>query len=204
MPSPPGPVVRLGPVPRSTPVPTLVDPDREVVLRAHDEADVPRLVAQARDAPTRTWTNVPTPPDGYADADARRFLDASRTGWREHTILSWAVTRGDPDRLDGSVHLQLLGDGRGELSYVLHPEVRGRGTMSAAVRLVLAYGFDVEQLSVVHWQAYAGNWPSWRVAEAVGFRWEGTRRRFAPHRGELRDVWTASITADDQRPPARS
>lgn len=195
-------VRRLGPTGRSTPVPVLVDPPSEVLLRAHQETDLERLVEEARDELTVAWTNVPTPRGGYADADARRFLAASRTGWRDETTWSWAVTRADPRRYLGSVHLQLLGDRRADLSFVLHPDARGHGTMSAAVRLVVAHGFDAGGLRVVHWQAYAGHRTSWRVAESAGLRFEGTRRLAAVHRGELRDLWTASITADDPRAEA--
>lgn len=181
------------------PVPPLTDPERGLVLRGHRDADLPRLIEEARDPQTRAWTNVPTPDDGFGPAQARAFLDAVGAGWANRSALSWAVVRDDGPYL-GTVNLRVPGAGRSDLSYVLHPDARGRGTMSAAVRLVLRYAFEVAEVQVVTWEAYAGHRDSLRVAEAVGFRREGTRRLGAEHHGRLRDVWTASLLRDDPRP----
>ena len=73
--------------------------------------------------------------------------------------------------------------------------------MTAALRLVCDYGFEVAGLQVIRWRAVVGNWASRRVAAKVGFVFDGTVRRLLVHRGELLDGWIATLTRDDPRVP---
>lgn len=91
------------------------------------------------------------------------------------------------------------GFGQCEVGFLLHPEGRGRSLMSTALRLVRGYAFDIAGFEVIRWRALPGNWASRRVAAAAGFVFDGTVRRSLPHRGELRDAWVATLTADDPR-----
>ena len=52
------------------------------------------------------------------------------------------------------------------------------------------------------WRAYVGNWPSRRLAWRLGFRLEGTLRRYLLQRGERRDAWVGTLLRDDPRAPA--
>ena len=54
-------------------------------------------------------------------------------------------------------------------------------------------------LARVGWNAYAGNLGSARVAQKLGFRFEGTARLGAALRGQLRDDWAAGLLASDDR-----
>ena len=82
------------------------------------------------------------------------------------------------------MHLRLEEHGWAEIGFVLHPGARGRSLMSAAVRLVRDYGFDVLGLTTLRWRAKAGNWASRRVAAAAGFVFDGTVRRLLDQRGD--------------------
>ena len=75
--------------------------------------------------------------------------------------------------------------------------------MSAAVRLVRDYGFDVLGLTTLRWRAKAGNWASRHVAAAAGFVFDGSVRRLLDQRGTLVDGWVATMTSDDPRTPRR-
>lgn len=194
-------------------VPTLVDTSHGIVLRPHTENDLPALVEQAVDPQTVRWTITPTP---YALADAREFVfGIVAGGWDDGTTASWAIEAemdGEP-RYCGTIDLRFkhtfgndAGTGRrattgglGELGFVLHPQARGRSILSNAARLVRDWGFDVAELAAISWAAHVGNWPSRRVAAALGMVDEGIQRARLPHRGRLVDAWTATLRRDDPR-----
>ncbi|WP_049804474.1 GNAT family N-acetyltransferase [Microlunatus phosphovorus] len=179
-------------------VPTLIDPAAGVTLRAPAETDIDAIVEQCRDPEMIRWTTVPTPEGGYSDADARAFLALVRQGWEESGGYGWAIElAGVP--FAGSIDLRPEEAGVAEVGFGLHPAARGRRAMTAALRLVRDYGFDVLGLRVIRWRAAVGNWASRRTATAAGFRFDGTVRLLLNHRGELLDGWLATITADDSR-----
>jgi ribosomal-protein-alanine N-acetyltransferase len=187
-------------------VPVLVDLEAGVTLRALGEPDLTGLVEQSRDPETIRWTSsVPNPPGGYQLSHAREFLAIVAAGWEDGSRLNWTVEaeRAGVRQFCGAVDLRLEEHGWAEIGFALHPQARGRGLMSGAVRLVRDYGFDVVGLTTIRWRAKAGNWPSRRVAAAAGFVFDGVVRRLLDQRGELVDGWVATMTDDDPRTPRR-
>jgi ribosomal-protein-alanine N-acetyltransferase len=203
MPAPaPGPDDLARPFPDG--VPALVDPVAGVTLRALTAADLPRVVEQCRDPLSIRWTTIPVPEGGYTLADAARYLELVAAGWRSGTHLSWAVEQCDrPGVYGGSIGLRVQGNGLAEVGFVLHPELRGRQVMTAALRLVRDHAFDVAGLRALRWRAVVGNWASRRVAAAAGWPCEGRVRRLLEHRGELLDGWVGTLLAHDPRAPLR-
>jgi RimJ/RimL family protein N-acetyltransferase len=196
------------PTARSFPdgVPILVDPASNITLRPTGESDLPAIVEQSRDPETLRWTtSVPNPPGGYQLSHAREFLATIVSGWEDGSRLNWTVEaeRNGVREHCGLVTLRLEDPGWAEIGFALHPQARGRGLMSGAVRLVRDYGFDVVGLSTLRWRAKAGNWPSRRVAAAAGFVFDGQVRRLLDQRGTLVDGWVATMTSDDPRAPRR-
>jgi ribosomal-protein-alanine N-acetyltransferase len=181
-------------------VPVLVDHAVGVTLRPHVAADLPRVVEQCRDPDMVRWTTVPAPEGGYDLADAARFLELVVAGWRSGEHLAWAVEGHDrPGVFCGSIDLGLHGDGLAEVGFGLHPDARGRHLMSAALRLVRDFAFDVARLRAVRWRAAVGNWGSRRVAAAGGWQHEGVIRASLVHRGEVLDGWVGTLLATDPR-----
>lgn len=167
------------------PVPRLTD--GVVVLRAHSLDDVDDVVATASDVDSIRYTTVPVP---YGRDDAVRFItETVPQGWAKGTLAGWAIEA--DGRFAGNVDIRRAGVP--EIGFVLAPWARGRGIMSRAVRLATRWAFDEAGLPVVHWSAHVGNTASWRVAEACGFTFDGTRPLSVLHRGELRDAWWASL-----------
>lgn len=185
-------------------VPVLIDPAAGVLLRAHQESDVPGMIAQCRDPETIRWTTVPTPEGGYGEREARAFLELRPYGWEGGGPYAWAVEllatdRGPAVPFAGSIDLQPREPDVFEVGFGLHPAARGRRAMTAALRLVTDHGFDVLGMRAIRWRAAVGNWASRRTAAAAGFRFDGSIRRLLNHRGELLDGWHATLTADDPR-----
>jgi RimJ/RimL family protein N-acetyltransferase len=94
----------------------------------------------------------------------------------------------------------------GEIGYWAHPEARGRGLMSTAVRLVVGHAFTPIQqggLGLRRLTLYAaeGNTASRHVAEANGFTHTGTARSAARRRdGSYLDLHSYDLLATDRRP----
>jgi RimJ/RimL family protein N-acetyltransferase len=159
----------------------------DLVLRLPRPEDVAGIVAQCRDPEFQRWTTVPVP---YNEADAHEFLQRVAEGWRAY-VAAFAIAY--EGRFAGSVNLRFDGLGGAEVGFGLAPWARGKGVMTRAVRLVLAWGFGLPGIEVVYWRAQVGNWASRRVAGRCGFRMEGTVRGLLEQRGERRDGWIGSL-----------
>jgi RimJ/RimL family protein N-acetyltransferase len=174
--------------------------DGAVLLRAPVDADGPAIVAGARTPDVIRYTVVPTP---YGPDDLAAILRIARDGWAAGTDAVFAVCdAAQPAELLGLLGLHgvdLTGDpgGSAEIGYWMRPEGRGRGLMTRATRLASRWAVDELGLAVITWYALVGNEPSLRVAEAAGYRLEGTLRRGAKHRGRREDTWVGSLLAED-------
>lgn len=184
---------------RLPPAPELSD-GPELVLRRPLPEDLDDIVAQCQDPEFQHWTTIPVP---YRETDAQEFLRRVADGWRANVAVFAIVCQG---RYAGGVDLRLDGVGGAEVGFGLGPWARGKGVMSRALRLALAWGFELRGVEVVHWRAQVGNWPSRRVAERCGFRMDGTVRGLLEQRGERRDGWIGSLRRGDPmtgKPDAR-
>jgi len=65
---------------------------------------------------------------------------------------------------------------KGELGYVLNPEYQGKGYMREALGAVMELAFMTLDLHRLELRIMEGNVASERLAEACGFRYEGTSR----------------------------
>jgi RimJ/RimL family protein N-acetyltransferase len=166
------------PVPRTRWAESTVIETERLRLRPFVEADIPRVVETCSDATTRHWLNgLPHP---YVEATARGYL--ADCVWQAATgaKATWAVADRDTDVLLGNVAvMDMLGINStgGEVGYWTHPDERGRGVMTDAVRAVVDHSFDRAGLDRARLTLYAaaGNPASNAVAVAAGFRHFGTQ-----------------------------
>jgi RimJ/RimL family protein N-acetyltransferase len=175
--------------------PTLTD--GVVTLRAHREADVPDIVAHCSDPLMARWTRVPRP---YTVAHAREFVAGRRAEWESGRELGFAIEH--EGRYAGSVDLRPAEGRTAEVGYALAPWARGRGAMTATLRLLLPWAFEHVGLTAVHWRARVGNWGSRRVAWATGFRVEGQVRRSIGAGTHAYDAWVGSLLRGEPMQPA--
>ena len=177
--------------------------DGAVTLRAHSEDDVDRIVEQCVDPVSVEWTLVPVL---YTRDDAKQFVrHAMPGGWE--TDQEWGFAVEHDGRFAGTVSLRNRGDGRAEVAYGAHPEARGRGVISRALRLLLEWGFSPGEqggrdLETVVWLANRGNWASRRLAWSVGFSFDGTLRAWLAHRGRMVDAWSGTLRRSEPLSPA--
>lgn len=199
---------QAGAVTVTTTVPTLTD--GVVTLRAHSLDDADAIVDQSRDPESLRWTTVPRP---YTREHAVGFIEGNLAAWGEAGAKrSWAIEwtdDGGDARYGGTIDLRPgAAASVGELGFGLHPDARGRGLMSRAVRLVVRHAFATPVWGVpvrrVHWRAIVGNWGSRRAAWAAGFTFHGTLPGSHPDPDggpDALDTWMGSITPGDPLSP---
>ncbi len=160
-----------------------------VRLRPWRQADDDRVVEASTDPVTRRWGGrLPSP---YTEHDARTFRHGQDADLRDGSALSWCVADPVTDVCLGAVWVcDLLGedDTSGEVGYWAHPQARGRGVMSEAVRLAVRHAFvPVADGGLgrrrLRLNVADGNLPSQRVALRAGFVEVG-RDRLAERLGD--------------------
>ncbi len=109
------------------------------------------------------------------------------------------------DELDDPVG-QLVTGQHGDcywIGYIMHPDHRGKGYATEAVKLLVDYLFRAKQIVRIQAECSPDNHPSVRVLEKAGFIYEGLRRKAVFIQGKyldgamysiLRDEWTLQIS----------
>lgn len=177
--------------------------DARVQLRPHREDDTDRIIEAAADPLTQQW--LPALPAQYTAADAAAHLEDIREQEAGGHAMYWAVADPMTSRLCGEIGMFGLSSTSrsGELGYWAHPDARGRGLTTRAVRLAARHGLlprDVGGLGMVRLviRAAADNEASQRVALGAGFRPSGRDRCAERLRdGTLADLLRFELIEDD-------
>lgn len=166
-----------------------------LLLRLPRGGDVDEVTRACQDPELQRWIPVPVP---YERAHAVEFVSSRADRWAaEDGEMTLAITDAADGTLLGMVGLHARDASMREIGYWVTPGARGRGVMTEAARMVCRFGFDVLGLARIEWLAAVGNQASWRVAEKVGFRREGTLRAGLLHRGERLDAWVGGLLPGD-------
>jgi RimJ/RimL family protein N-acetyltransferase len=134
-------------------------------------------VAEAcREQEIARWLDhVPQP---YTLRDAEHYIAATKRGWRDGVLASFAIREAGGDGAIGSISVSVLDAAQGvaEVGYWVRAEARGRGIATAAVRLVSRWALQELGVQRLQLRADVLNEPSQRVAEKAGFLREGVLR----------------------------
>ncbi len=125
------------------------------------------------------------------------FIRESQQKERYHKDNFWADDSGKlhivdkSDKLVGAImYFQSFThiDGS-EIAYrILRPEDRGKGYMSEALALFVAYVFGIKPVNRFMLRIFPENMPSKKLAEKCGFKYEGTLRQAMFHNGRFMDI----------------
>ena len=151
-----------------------------VMLRAFRADDVQRIVEGCSDERTRYWLiSLPRP---YEISHALAYLEAVQELAATGSGEVWCVADPDDGRCLGSISLEGLGGyaKRAEIGYWAHPEARGRGVITEAVRLVTEYAESSGRIDSIMIRCAVGNRASRHVAEAAGYRQVGIQPASEP------------------------
>jgi len=143
--------------------------DGVVTLRSWQKSDAAELVECLNGEPeiTRWLDQVPQP---YRTKDALAYF-------RGIGETAFAITDAETGRVLGSIGVRFSENGDvGEIGYWLRADARGRGIMTRAVRVVVAWAFGRGNVHRLQLRADVENVPSRRAAERAGFKLEGVLR----------------------------
>ncbi|HET8602831.1 MAG TPA: GNAT family N-acetyltransferase [Marmoricola sp.] len=161
-----------------------------VVLRRHRDADAGRVLEACNDERTSHWLGqLPRP---YTRAHAEGFLRNRSEGMARGTDLHWMIADPSSDAMLGTVSLMHIDHGMAEVGYWAHPDARGRGVMTEAVRLAARHAFIDEVdggLGLHRLTAFAAvdNTASRHVLAANGFARTGLEHRAVVVRDGMHD-----------------
>ena len=157
-----------------------------VVLREFADSDAPRVAEACSDERTRHWlAGLPSP---YTRQNALDYIARRRELHAMGAGLWWCIADPGTDLCLGNLSIMEL-DGldptSGEVGYWAHPDARGRGVMTEAVRRVVRHAFAPEAsgglgLRRLSLFCAAGNPASAHVARQAGFVHTGTQRAAEP------------------------
>lgn len=158
-------------------------------LRLFSAVDLDRIVEACTDARTRQWlVSLPQP---YGRSDALDYVELTREHAARGTGSFWCIASADDDRYLGSISLDgLTGySRRAEIGYLAHPEARGAGIVTEAVRMVTSYAEEAGLVDSIVIRCAAGNRASRHVATQAGYAQAGVLPDAEPvGTGELADL----------------
>lgn len=160
----------------------------DVLLRGLEPSDAEALYRRGSDPEVARpqMGSIMTDP-----AEAAAAIEEILEGFRTKRMLRWGIELpGSPEAV-GSVGYNdfFAFHQRAEIGYALDRSYWGQGVMSASVRTIIDYGFEVLGLHRVEAIIAAGNTRSSAVAERCGFRREGTLRDFFRTTEGWADAW---------------
>ena len=158
-------------------------------LRPFRASDVDRIVEACSDPRTAHWlVSIPRP---YQRRHALAYLDSLGELAARGTGVTWCLADPKDDRCLGSISLDGLNTyaKRGEIGYWAHPDARGRGIVTDAVRLVTRHANETGLARSLIIRCARGNTASRRVAERAGYTKVGIQPASEPlGDGELADL----------------
>jgi [ribosomal protein S5]-alanine N-acetyltransferase len=158
-------------------------------LRGFRASDVDRIVEACSDPRTAHWlVSMPRP---YQRHNALAYLESLGELAARGLGVTWCLADPEDDRCLGSISLDGLNTyaRRGEIGYWAHPDARGRGIVTEAVRLVTRHAKETGLARSLIIRCARGNTASRHVAERAGYTKVGIQPVSEPlGDGELADL----------------
>ncbi len=170
--------------------------DGMLVLRAIRDDDTDALYRLfAEDAVTR-YMDI----DSFASIEqATELIHFLRQQWRKGQSMRLAITLAGQDQLIGTIGLHHIQRHhyKAELGYELLPAYWGRGIMTSALDLLLAYAYETLQLNRIEAFVEPTNTPSLKLLLRLGFHYEGRLRDNYYEKGRFTDALLYSLLRKD-------
>ena len=146
----------------------------EVIGLRPERADDAAALLGCEDELTIRWnfTGAAKTRTELAAATRRAGLD-----WLVGAAAQFVIVDLASGRVAGGLQLRKAGPPQiGGVGYVVHPEFRGHGYTSRALRLLAGWAFDVADFARLELGAKVGNVASWRAAASAGWAEDGLRQ----------------------------
>ena len=116
---------------------------------------------------------------GYNKNTTQHFIRDSATAWAEGRAFDFTIRDADsPNEHLGNVSIWWVSrpNSIGEIGYWIRSDATSRGVGTEAAGRMLQVGFDELGMHRITLRIAVGNRPSERIAEKLGFTYEGTLR----------------------------
>lgn len=140
---------------------------------------------------------------GYDRDAAATFVAEQWLAWERGRSYQFVITRDAAPEVLGMCGLDEISPVRrsANLGYWVRSDVAGQGLATAAARMVARFGFEHAGLERLELFCAEGNDASRRVAEKVGFAYEGRMRQHLEIGGARVDSLLYGLTSVDVIPP---
>lgn len=169
--------------------------DETLIMRPLESRDAGPIgvLAAAPEIAANTFVPHPYPPEA-----ADEFIRTAQDKWRKDEAFVFGIIEKRSGNFAGCMGIHPLPEhNRAEVGYWLGTPFWGRGLATAALRLLLQFGFNTLELNRVEAGHFDYNPASGRVMEKAGMRLEGRRRHYVLHREQYKDIlWYAILRQD--------
>lgn len=151
---------------------------RHIYLRFLRKTDAPRLFAAIEESRTELEKYVVGPTRLHSVPEVEQMIKRARQLRRERRGYFFGIFLAEDKQLVGYVNLHGMG-GRirsGEVGYWVRTSQTGKSIATTATALIIQFGFKELKLHKIVLRAAVDNPPSWRIAEKLGFVYEGIQR----------------------------
>lgn len=131
--------------------------------------------------------------------EASAWIEKFDTALAEREGITWAITLKTDNKLVGTIGFWRLEKEhyRGEIGYLLNPDLQGKGFMHEAFGPVLNYGFEKMKLHSIEANVYPENTSSSKILEKNGFVLEGYFKENYFHDGTFTDTAVYSLVMNN-------
>jgi RimJ/RimL family protein N-acetyltransferase len=176
----------------------LIEGER-IILRGFEIEDAVEIIQHFNDMEVRRFLGGSTP---FSKDEEEQWI---RRTWelrqkRQAFIFGIELKKGK--KLIGATGLHEINpiSRSSELGIVIfNKQYWGQGLGSEAIKLILAYGFYLQNLHSVYLRVLEHNKRAIRTYEKLGFKHQGRHRKAAFHDGQYRDLLLMDILIDEFR-----
>lgn len=131
--------------------------------------------------------------------DTERVIEIFLNKRRYGQLGVFAIVLRSESKMIGTVELHSYIPGfKAELGYTVNPNYWGKGYATEASIAMLNYGFRKLNLTRIESTTFIDNYPSKRVCEKIGLRFEGIRKKgYLLYNGTIHDVLAFGITDEE-------
>ena len=166
-----------------------------VLMRPLERADIPQIgrLAAAAEIARNTFVPHPYPPEA-----AQEFVQKTSEQWARDEAYVFAIVERAPAEFVGcmGIHRQPAHN-RAEVGYWIGLPYWGRGIATAALRLIIRFGFEELGLNRIAAGHLPNNQASGRVMQKANMRYEGKLRGSLFHHDEYKDELRYAILRGD-------
>lgn len=129
-------------------------------------------------------------PDFYTYEKIKERIENGIIGAANDTLYAFGIFLSQTDELIGNIALSHISRGPAQscmVGYTLDKKQNGKGYMTEAVKLAVAYGFQTLKLHRIEAGVMPHNTPSIKVLEKAGFHKEGIAKENVQINGKWQD-----------------